>query len=390
MAQQIRRLKGKKDEDACSRLAQYCFPDEVGWTSRIFPITAEDEAWGLFKDGQLATATISRYYEAYIYGSLEKMSGISLVESHPHMRNQGLVRELLNHIIKEDVKRGMVFSTLRPFKFFFYEKFGYGYSGDTCFFSFSPDNIKELPVEGAMIRFEEKDSQLKDVWNVQDEWVKNYTFGITAKHISLKQMIDELNFRKQHLFLYYRDGTCRGYILLSLITAGQFEMNMQISKMAWTDQDAFRGLMTFIRTHKDQCKEARCVLPADIPLHLVFKNPRILQTVKADHMVRPLNIEYLLKLKLQDNPVKCGEFSFAIEDPIIPHNTGSYIIENNRVIKRSYEEENIIPLHIFSSLLFGSYSLQDAQLAGLIGDDFPENARLLFTKTGSIHLSEFF
>ena len=54
--EEIRFIKGKKDEKAFADLALYCFTDNVGWTSRIFPLLFGDKAWGVFNGNTLASA----------------------------------------------------------------------------------------------------------------------------------------------------------------------------------------------------------------------------------------------------------------------------------------------------------------------------------------------
>ncbi len=85
-----------------------------------------------------------------------------------------------------------------------------------------------------------------------------------------------------------------------------------------------------------------------------------------------------------------GSFSFSIKDEIIAENTSTYTIDGDKVNKQSNNSENFIPFEIFSSLLFGGISLEEALLAGFINFEPSGEAFKFFSFNRNIYLSEQF
>lgn len=388
--EKVRLIKGKKDEKEFSRLASYCFTDKAGWTSHIFPLLFGDKAWGVFDGNNLASGAISKPYHAYIFNTKALMSGISTVESAPQYRNRGYIRKLFHTFLYEDYNKGVLFSTLMPFKYKFYEKFGYGYLGGTTYSSFEPDNINvSTPLEGDFILFADTKKHLSDMYDVHDIWVRNFTCGIESRRLPLNKFKDVMTWTKDNLFLYYRNKVCKAYILFHLTGMEPNVSKLKIRKIAWKDKEGFQGLLHFLKSHRDQNRSIEWNMPGNIPIHIVCKNPRISQVLRYDYMVRPLDVEKVLKLKADHTPAT-EKISFTLSDPVIAENNGTYIIERNKVDKIPYNGENIIPFHLFSSLTFGAFSLKDAELTGLTDLSFPLTAYSFFQKCSNIYLSEMF
>ncbi|MEJ2664228.1 MAG: GNAT family N-acetyltransferase [Spirochaetia bacterium] len=388
--EEIRLIKDKKAEDQYTQIAHYCFTDDIGWTDHIFPLGFGDTGYGCYEGEQLVTGAITRNFEVNLLGTILRMSGISIVESAPHVRNKGYVRKIMFRIIQEDRKRGMVLSSLRPFKFSYYEKFGYGYLGGTHFSSFRPDNIAlPDPHTGSIVPFDGSEKQLKDMYDCHDRWVGTWSFGIVSRRVTAAALTEELARQKDHLFLYYRDGLCRGYIRITLKATAQYVFELTVKKTAWDDADAFQALMNLIRNHRDQVREARWFIPPSIPIQLCMKNPRITGSVMADYMARPLDVTALLDLKTRRSPVR-GKVVFSIQDEILPDNTATYSLSGTEIKKADFRDENTLPLPVFSSLLFGAYSLEDAELAGTAPTGMGDAAREFFRKDPRIYLSEYF
>ncbi|MBN2534640.1 MAG: GNAT family N-acetyltransferase [Spirochaetales bacterium] len=388
--EKIRLLKGRKDEKAYIQLASYCFTDKIGWIPRMFPLSFGDRAWGVFENNNLTTAAISKPFHAYIFNTSALMSGISAVESAPEYRNRGYVRKLFHTFFYEDLKKGILFSTLMPFKHSFYEKLGYGYAGGTIFSSFEPDNINlDTSREGEFVPFADTKKHLTNMYDVHDIWVRSYTCGIKSRRLPLSKFKEVLKWSKDHLFLYYNDSICKAYVLFNLSIAGMHDSKFEIRKIAWIDKDGFQGLLRFFKVHRDQCRCIEWNMPGNIPLNIVCKSPRISQHLRYDFMIRPLDVVKILQLKANHTPAT-GNISFSIEDPLIVENNGTYIIEGNNVEKIPYNGENRIPFPLFSSLTFGAISLQEAELTGLTGLSLPTAAYSFFRKNYTIYLSEMF
>ncbi|MBN2442446.1 MAG: GNAT family N-acetyltransferase [Spirochaetales bacterium] len=388
--EKIKLIKEKKDESAYRELAAYCFSDSIGWTERIFPLEPGDTAYGIFDNDILTSGAMSRSFQIYIFNTLIEMAGIAAVESGPQFRNRGYIRKLIKQIFIDELKKGKIVSVLMPFKHKFYEKFGFGDFGGTTATTFDPENIiTRHGCNGEFIRFNGNKEQLSDMYDVHDIWVRNFTGGIISRRKSLAKFKDDLKWLKDHLFLYYKNDECKAYLRYHLNIKAQYTTDLEIKKAAWKDNAGFSGILHFCASHRDQCRQIEWKSPNNIPLHMLCKTPRISQNLLHDYMIRPLDVKKILQLKADFTPAT-EKITFSIEDEIIPENSGTYIIEGKEVTKTVFNRKNKLPFHIFSSLIFGAYSLKELELSGFTDTSFPITAYSFFQKNHDIYVSEMF
>jgi predicted acetyltransferase len=312
------------------------------------------------------------------------------VVSTPQSRNRGYIRRLLSKILKDEKEKGKIVSILMPFKYKFYQKFGYGYLGGATATKFEPDNIDAFPLlKGKFVKFNGKKEHLTAMYDVHDIWVRNFTGGIESRRLRITKFKEYIKRIKNHLFLYFKNNECKAYILFRFNYKEFHESEIIINKTAWKDNEGFRGILNFLKTHRDQCQHIEWNVPRNIPFHILCKNPRISQKLLHDFMIRPLDVEKILALKADYTPA-IEKITFSIEDPVIPGNSGTYIIEDKEVKKIPLTDENTLPFHIFSSLVVGAISLKEAELIGLNNISLPVTAYSFFQKNKNTYISECF
>ena len=387
----IRLIENEKDQKQYSALAAYCFHDETGWSQLLFPLNSNDKAMGIFDGDKLASATISKGFTSRIFGQTVPSAGISCVVSSPQYRNKGYINQLLSHVIKTDYSEGKLFSALYPFRFQFYEKFGYGSLGAANQYIFRPTDIREpRRSEGQFVSFDGTETQLNDLFSINNKWVKSYDFGIISEAPSVQIFNKMIEKDKHHIFLHYgKKRNCDGCIRFKFNTVKPFYIQLIIVKYAWENPKIFKALLYFLWTHRDQCKEIEWTTPANIPLSWVMDDQRITHKIIYNWMARPLHVKQLIEMKISKQPLQ-ERLIFSIQDEIISENSGTYIIDGISVKKESFSNKNTIPLHVFSSLLFGGISLKEATLAGLIDINVSDAAAALFSLNRNIFISEFF
>jgi len=388
--EEVREIITTTEQHHFKNLAFYCFPLRKGWLDQLFPLVSGDTCWGVFKGKELACGAVIKNYMANIYSSLECMAGISVVGTAPQYRNRGYVSKLFSFILKRERSKGKIFSSLRPFKFKFYEKYGYGYLGYTLNCTFLPKNIRTLPKpKGIFLPFSFEEKQLKHLYDINDNWIKKYNFGILSRRLDVNVFGDQLKWSRDYIMLYYSEGDCTGYIRYHLHPRENEYFELEIIKTCWKNPEAFCAIFYFLWTHRDQCRKIVWKSPSNVPLHMMLENTPFSQTFFHEYMVRPLDVKRILDLKASINPSR-ENITFAIEDPVLPDNTGNYSVEGTCVNKKPYNNEKAIPLHIFSSLLFGGNSFEQTILAGQLTGDFSEAVLKFFCKDSNIFISELF
>lgn len=381
----------KEDADyQVRKLLSYCFTDTVGWIERLFPLYNNESFHGIYSGKNLSSCLLSRNYKASLYNSVQPLNGIACVASWPEKRNQGHVRRLITEVISDEYREGKIFSALYPFKFQFYEQFGYGMISGFHSCLVSPGNLKVMgKPAGEFIRFNESEEQLADIFAIRDQWTADYNFGIQSSRYPLEKYIADIQWQKGHEYLYIREGNCKANIRFTLHTVGEHQMRLSIQKIAWADAESFQALIYFLHTHRDQCSQIEWRLPSNLPLSLILYEPRINMMIQHHWMARPLNVMKIIELKLQQNPLS-GNIIFSIKDEIIADNTGTYLIDGNTLKKEKFNDTNTIPFPIFSSLLFGGCTPGDLKLTGLFTQKFLDPGNQFFRKEYNLYLSESF
>jgi predicted acetyltransferase len=385
----IREITSSSEEKAFRDIARYCFNDMIGWSGRIFPLAFGDKAYGVFDGSVLESALVTRNYESMVFGEWRKTTGISFVETLPEHRNADNVSALFRTLLPAERAAGMSLSTLYPFKFGYYEKFGYGYVGGNVFAQFPPDQIVVEKPAGEFVPYEEGGDGLTDMRRLYDEWAARYGLAVRFRLLPSDRFDDDLAFQKDRIVFYRDGGECKGFVRLNKIIVERFVSHIEIRKIAWSDEHAFLALLYFLSKHRDQIREIRWLMPPSLPLQLVMREPRIGLTRQADWMARPFDLEALLTRKLESSGYR-GKFRFSVLDEYVPENTGAYIIADGGVERNPISGDNPVPLPVLSSLLFGGYSVEDAWCSGRLATGVLEGARDFFRRDPGIFFGEFF
>jgi len=388
---EIRRIESGSARDQFVYLMDYCFKDETGWTQRMFPLPSEDRAVGLFDGDRLAAALLSKGFTSRIFGETVPSNGIACVVTAPQYRNQRAIRKLLSLVLREEHERSALFSALYPFQFSFYQKFGYGSLGHTVGYIFDPNDIRVPALtSGRMIPFNGSDRQLEELFDVYNQWVQQFDFGILRPKPTAEKFGQSLSVDKSSVFLYRNEKEiCQGFIQFHFKTLRKFVVRLKVTSMAWNDAAAFQSMLHFLWTHRDQCKTIKWAPPPALPLSWLTREPRVEQYNAYSWMARPLHVPELLRRKAANVPGE-GQTIFSITDEVIPGNTGTYVIRGSEVVQEPFRGINVLPFHLFSSLVFGGISLSQARLAGLVpanGDDMGDS---FFSFNRNIYLSEKF
>lgn len=383
-------LKTAKSFKDYLSLLSLCFYDPAGWIDRLLPLPSTTKTYGIYEGKRLTSGIMSHTYETRIFGVFEKMSGIGGVASYPPSRNRGQIRELLSHILQKNYKAGIPFSSLYPFSFSFYEKTGYGFLGNVQKCSFDPRDIMlTYKPPGEFKLYTGSKKEVEAVHSVIDTWVAFYNFGAKPRRVSAQWLSKFLKFAKETLFIYYEGKTAKAVLQYKLVSNKPFITWMEMRRMAWVDDASFLSLFSFLRSYRDQCENITCLVPPGVPLQQILREPRITMELHANWMARPVNVKRMLELKVLQNPVQ-HKLTFSVRDELIPSNTAEYVLEGKTVLMRKYKAENEIDFPVFSSILFGAYSLREAVKAGKVRGEFKDAIHDFFRKEPAVFLTEMF
>ena len=379
---EVRSLESAEDYEQFRELIRYCFSDEFSQTAPLFSfMSASDRSYGLYEDNALNSGIISRSFTSHLWGDAIRLNGITYVASAPEARNRGHIRILMEQILKDAYKGGDHASALYPFLFRFYAKFGYGNVGPVYSYHFRPEDIRSDVISQVAGSFEPLASgreeldkadkielyarRFEEAQQVYNGWIRNYSLGIDLPY-SAEQYRRYLGTQNEQAYLYRNlNGQAVGFIQYKMKPAREDNVKIQVNRFAYTTEEGFRALVSFLARHRNQCVEMKLFAPEDVPVHLIMNEPRVRTSRLAEFMARPLAIPELLQMKIR----QCGftgTVRFSLQDPVIEENTATYTINSGELSVSAFTGENEIAFESFASLLFGAYPWKQLSLSGRV------------------------
>ncbi len=377
----IKLINSKKDKEQYIDLIRYCFNIPESELIFLSQLDKDSYAFGYFQDKNLKAAMISHSFTYNLWGQTIAGNGIGAVATYPEIRDTGLISKLFEYELKNQYKNNQPVSTLYPFIFSFYRKFGYGSLGHYTIINIDPKQINFKKIKhGYFKKYNIKHAD--KIYSLYNTWVCNYDFGIIRDKNEKSRLFETYKSKKIHNYVYYdAKGNVKGFLKYELKEKTKYGKIIYIRYISWQDKEAFEDLLAFLYFHRDQCIEIEWTLPQSIPIELLFNEPRIEQKYVFSWMARPINVLKLIELKLKNTCIN-KSFNFSLKDDYIEENTGSYYIEDSKVTKKEYTGENDITVSDFSSMLFGAYTAEELSID--MDNEF------LNTKNNNIFLSEFF
>ncbi len=379
---EVRNIESAEEFERFRELIRYCFSDEFSQTAPLFSFMGEnDRSYGLYENGTLNSGIISRRFTSHLWGEAIQLNGITYVSSAPEARNRGHIRILMEQILRDAYEAGDHASALYPFLFRFYAKFGYGNVGPVYAYHFRPEDIRSDIISQVAGSFEPLASgreeldkaekidlysrRFEEALQVYNGWIRNYSLGIDLPY-SAEQYRRYLGTQNEQAYLYRNlDGQAVGFIQYKMKPAREDNVKIQVNRFAYTTEEGFRALISFLARHRNQCVEMKLFAPEDVPVHLIMNEPRVRTSRLAEFMARPLAIPELLQMKIR----QCGftgTVRFSLQDPVIEENTATYTINSGELSVSAFTGENEIEFESFASLLFGAYTWKQLSLSGMV------------------------
>lgn len=306
------------------RLSQFAFQYELSpadLADRLERLKPE-ETWGAFVDGRLAAKMTILPLETYIGGRVFRMGGLAGVATWPEHRRGGLVAGLLGNALKVMRGQGQTVSFLHPFQFAFYRKYGWETYTDYKKYEISTEQLPsfERPA-GRMERGAD--------WQVLDRIYHAYASRFNGSLVRTEKWwswnILAMKNKGGAAAVYYgEDGSPKGYILYKVK-----ESVMTVAELVCLDDEARRGLWTFIRNHDSMMAKVELQGPVSDRLTYFLANPRIKQEVVSYFMARIVDVKAFVEAYPFASGVD-GEFRLRVKDPHADWNEGLFAVKVDR------------------------------------------------------------
>jgi predicted acetyltransferase len=281
-----------------------------------------DRIWGYFMDGRLAAKTTVHPLRIWLNGRSIPMGGIAGVASWPEYRRQGLVRQLLTHVLGEMRDEGVTVSFLHPFSIPFYRKFGWEVVSDAVVFEMSPAKCAGFAMPGSMRRLERPLEELDLLRRLYGRYAARFN---TMLDRDAKWWEDRVLNSDRYCYCYEdASGEPQGYMLFSLK-----ERLMNIAEWVYLNREAREGMLHFIANHDSMADKVQMKRSANDRLPFLLNDPRFTQTrmphcmgrivdvrrFVGDYAFRPGDRLTRLRLRITDEaaPWNDGEFLLTID-----------------------------------------------------------------------------
>jgi predicted acetyltransferase len=292
------------------------------------------DAWksgrGVFDDkGNLVAGLELLPFDAWYDGNPVGMGGIGGVSSRPEDRNSGNIRGLLALVLNEMRERGDVFSTLYPFSFPYYRKFGYEACLTATRIAAPLEPLKAFRQPGHAERFVPGagGTDPAPIIEVYNDFASQYNLCADRQGWRWRGLLehDPMSSRRHAYVWYGEDGRPGAYFLFK--AAPDHDANeMRVQEAAWRDRESLLGMLGFMSVFSGNLKTIFWDLPPSLHPELLWPESK---EVKAELYCYGMNrvVHAQKALRLMKRPEGCGSVIVSVKDDFLPANTGVYKID---------------------------------------------------------------
>ena len=335
MAVEIRACRPEEMEQYYAVMS-YVFADNDGFDPGRTS-TSPDWTTCAIDDGKVL-ATMGTYpFTVRLNGAAVPMGGVTAVGTLPAHRRQGYLRRIMSQGFREMRDRGQTYAILWASMAAIYQRFGYGLASMQTGYRFDP-RYAGLAFPGetpGTITMGKPDDLFETLKGLYVEYASPRNLLIHRARVLWN--LDNLSPRKKGEPIYAAvyanaEGTPRGYLVYhthegDLPRPGPSQ-TLTVKDFIALDVEAWTALWEYIRRHDLVGQvEIRAILPEDDPAPELLMEPRMLHRTTSDAIwMRVVDVEN----GLVKRPYGArGELTFALDDPMCPWNTGTWLLETD-------------------------------------------------------------
>jgi len=367
---------------------------------KIWPLEhPADWAWGVFDGKKLLAGMFEVDYLMRFDGHSVKMSGISGVGTLPEARKSGYIRHIFEKLLPQAYEKGVFFSSLCPFSYDFYRKFGYEIACNRNKISIPTGDLSDITTNGEFVHILPGDDT-SGLAEVHSAYIENINHGIHrdywADNRAWKRFTEDDPFATGTYIYLWKDetGKARSYIKYQDLLEGE-DHNMSVKELAFIDRKGLYGALGIAGCLSAQFENFEWLMPTFIdPFDFAGDAYSIEQEIKPRDMTRVVNVK--AALELMRRPDGEGGYVIEVEDENITANSGKYLVqfgkEGVKVSTAKKAADLSCDIHTLSQLVTGYRSLENALYSRRDGLEIHGNLETLkrvFTQRPQ-HVTEYF
>ena len=317
--QGIRRLT-EHEIDESIKLSSFAFQYRVSPEDmeRRRKMQQPDRIWGYFVDGRLAAKAAVLPLRIWLNGRSVPMGGVAGVATWPEYRRQGLVRQLLQHVLGEMRNEGVSVSFLHPFSIPFYRKYGWEVTADAAVLELPPAKCGGFAMQGNMRRIDRPLEELPLLRDLYGRYAARFNTMLDrdASWWEQRVLIDD------RLCYCYENasGEPQGFMLFTLR-----ERLMHITEWICLTREAREGMLHFIANHDSMADKVQLKVSANDRLPFLLSDPRFTQTRTPHCMGRIVDVQAFVN-NYAFRPGDPTRLRLRIADEAAPWNDGDFLL----------------------------------------------------------------
>lgn len=384
------------DRERFREILQYAFAPHVNREGKQqdseWPPTLFDQR-GRYVDGRLVSTCKLYTLDARVRGAFLEVGGLGAVATAPEDRREGHIRHLCRDALTEYRRNSTGLVVLWPFSKAFYHDLGWGMAHSVRRYEFPPDVLPAYDVPGRMRRLDADD------WKRLRRVETSHGDGIGLSLQRSEQWWRERTLSNwngdgdPYCYGYERDGALEGYLIYTV--EDEKETTLSVSNVAYTSEEAYRGLVAFLGGHGAQIEQIVLDRPVDSDLFDRIDHPeRVDCQVRVGPMVRLATISALESLSWPATELDC---TIEVSDPLLEATDGRFALSvagGDLTVEAGVASDPDLSVGIatLSRLAIGALDIETAERLGRLEfehDSIRDPLRELFTPQ-RVSLQEFF
>ncbi|MFC6824282.1 GNAT family N-acetyltransferase [Halopelagius fulvigenes] len=318
------------------------------------------------------TAVCGTYdFTVRVRGDWHRMPGLAAVASPPETRRRGVVARMLDALLERHRDDGVSLSTLWPFEYPFYRRFGWATANNYARLAAPPEQLSAVASDPAgSFRRLRADEDIDAMRAVHESWA---TESLAVKRTEGWWRHAVFGGDEPDSFVYgWEDdaGCLRGYVVYAFEEREDGDgRRLNVRELAAADGEAEAHLHRFCRDHDSQVEEVRFVrLPEWVRPIDAYPDPRAATLeIRPGPMVRIVDVASALTDVSYDAE---GSVTLGVRDDRCEWNDAAFRLDvadgdaTCRRVEGGAETDGEVEIGALSQLLVGARTVEEAVRAG--------------------------
>lgn len=330
----IRKLTTVEERYEAEHLAGMAFLEP--WIQKDALKSAENpegDVWAAFEGEKMAAVILTVRKKLRYEGKWITCQELHKVGSLPEVRGKGVVRRMMEEVLREYKAAGDLFSTLIPFSFGFYRKYGFELACEMLLEKTDIEQFSPFARKGSAEQILSQE-QADEAGKLYENFILRYNLADarSEKDFAYREY-GELGIRdwqyahRTHYCYLFRDEGGEPWAYLTFVFVegpdGPFTGMMDIRELIFNGPEALRSVFAFLYSMRAKIRSVKAELPLDVDLGILLPEcDDVERSLIGYYTARALNIEKIL-LSLR-HPQGSGTYRLRIADDFLPENTGTY------------------------------------------------------------------